>query len=303
MIKHIKELARWAVRRVVSARLRWLSLNERQAEYWAEYMKRWPAFFADQPFVVKRSLGPGFSMRLGLVDVIERNLVVHGQWDEHVTRALMDAVGPGATVVDVGANIGYFSLLAASCVGHTGQVLSIEPTQRNLGRLCDHLWLNQCSQVAVLSVAAGRRTDWANINFPTYNNAGAATLRPMSTVQSQRAMVVALDDVFERYGLVPDFIKIDVEGFELEALLGMERTLRDHGPVVVCELTDEFLREVGQSATDLVRFMEGLGYECRSIMADAHGQAGTVFSAASGNVPNDQVDVVFRRPDVAALAG
>lgn len=303
MIRQIKAMVRGAVRRVVSARLRWLPLSEQQADDWADFIRRWPAIFSDQPFMVKRTLGPGFSMKLGLVDVIERNLLVHGQWDESVARVLMDAVGPGATVVDVGANIGYFSLLAASRVGPAGQVLSIEPTQRNLGRLCEHLWMNQCSQVAVLSVAAGRRTDWASINFPTYNNAGAATLRPMSTVQSQRAMVVALDDVFERHGLVPDFIKIDVEGFELEALRGMERTLQGHGPVVVCELTDAFLREVGQSATELVQFMEGLGYACLSIMDGRHGPVGTLFSAAAGNVPEDQVDVVFRRRDAAVLAG
>ena len=291
----MKRLVRAAIRAVVHARLRWFPLNERQAVFWAEFMKRWPAFFAERPYVEKRRVEFGAWMRLGLVDVIERNLLVHGRWDEAIAGVMRESVVPGATVVDVGANIGYFSLMAATLVGPAGKVLCIEPSQRNLQRLCEHLWMNRCGVATVLSAAAGRASGWADVSFPTYNNAGAATLRTVHTTQPQRTLLVALDDVFEAHSISPDFMKLDVEGYELEALMGMERTLRRCSPVVVCELTDDFLREVGQSARQLVAYMESLGYACWSISPSADVPAGTRLSASGGNVPGGQIDVVFRK--------
>lgn len=294
MIRFLKNVAKSVYRHAVYARLRWFALSEAKAIYWAEFMKRWPAIFSSHPFSRKCKVDSGAWMRLGLIDVIERNLIVHACWDEPIATVMREAIEPGATVVDIGANIGYFSLLAASLCGPEGRVLCVEPSQRNLSRLCEHLWMNRVGIATVLSTAAGRASGWADVAFPTYNNAGAATLRPVRTVQTQRTLVLALDDVFEAHGLDPQFIKLDVEGYELEALRGMERTLRRCTPIVVCELTDGFLRELDQTANELLGYMEGLGYRCHVISVDANVPAGTELSTRNGNVPDVQIDVVFR---------
>jgi len=290
----VRSLVKAALRGLVYTRLRAFPLSARNAIWWAEFMKRWPAIFMVRPYLLERQVETGARMRLGLIDVIERQLLLSGSWDDDVGQFMSASVRPGSTVIDVGANIGYFTLLASTLVGDRGIVLAIEPSQRNLSRLCEHLWLNRAGNVLVLSLAAGRCNGVPSISFPTYNNAGAATLRAVSTVQSQRTLQIALDDVFDAHSLSPDFIKLDVEGYELEALKGMEHTLRRCKPMVVCELTESFLRELGQSARELLAFMEGLGYSCE-VLSDRGGVAkGSLIASTDSSVPLDQLDVVFR---------
>ena len=281
-------------RHAVYARLRHFPLSEGQATHWAEFMRRRPAYFAEFPFRQKRQLKSGAWMRLGMIDVIERRLSVAGEWDEDVAQAMRSCIKPGSTVVDIGANIGYFSMLASSLTGPGGKVLSIEPSQRNMARLCEHLWINQCTNTTVLSMAASSGKGWADIHFPTENNAGAASLRALHSTQAQQTLLIALDDVFDGYELSPGFIKIDVEGWELEALRGMRRTLERCKPDVVCELTQQFLAEIGQSATELVGYMEALGYQCWLISGAENLPRGALLSVAEGNIPDVQVDVLFR---------
>lgn len=289
----VKSIVKAVIRKLVYARLDWMPLSEASALWWVEKMKRWPAIFAGQAYVTTSTVDFGALMKLGVVDVIERNLLLHGSWDQDIAKAMREFIQQGATVIDIGANIGYFSLLASQLVGSQGKVLCIEPSQKNLSRLCEHLWLNRCSNTTILSVAAGRHDGWADICFPTYNNAGAATLRPVSSVQAQSTLQVALDDVFESHGISPDFIKLDVEGFELEALKGMERTLLRCGPLIVCELTEQFLNELGQSSRELIAFMESLGYRCSTISTSSSVPVGTLLSATDASLPGDQLDVVF----------
>lgn len=287
----MKSLAKALIRQLVYARLRWAPLTEASALWWANIVKRWPAIFMDSPYAVNRKVRHGALMKLGIVDVIERSLLVHGTWDEGVADVMRACIRPDSTVVDVGANVGYFSLLAASIVGDEGRVVCIEPSHRNLIRLCENLWMNRCRNVFVLSLAAGVGNGCAAVAFPTYNNAGAASLRKVNSVQEQKTFVVALDDVFEAHSIVPDFIKLDVEGFELQVLTGLERTLQKFSPVLVCELTDSFLRDLGQSAAELLIYMERLGYEC----ALATSPSGAIVTSRDVHLLQSQIDVVFRK--------
>lgn len=290
----MKSFVKYLIRSVVYWRLARLPLNEAAAMRWAERMKRWPAIFASKPFSVLKRVHEDLALRLGIVDVIERKLLVCGEWDAAIGNFLRAHLRVGATVVDVGANIGYFTLLASRLVGDQGTVLAVEPSQRNLARLCEHLWINRAGNVLVSATAAGRSHGQARIAFPTYNNAGAATLRPINTVQPQTALMAPLDDVLEAQALSPDLIKIDVEGYELEALVGMERVLRRCRPIVICELTASFLAELDQSPRDLIAFMESCGYRCEALTGAGTLKAGDALSSTQALLPDTQVDVVFR---------
>lgn len=286
----MKGLVKWLLRRALYFRLAHFPLSEATALRWVEFMKRWPAIFAEVPFRRDVRLPAGFTVRVGLVDVIERNLLLHGCWDESIREAVELNLAPGATFVDVGANIGYFSLLASKLVGDAGTVLAIEPSHVNLSRLAEHLWKNASGNVLVASIAAGNGHALPTINFPTFNNAGAATLRPGHSVQGNRVMQAPLDEIFAAQGIRPDLVKLDVEGFELEALKGMRDSLARYAPVVICELTESFLRELGQSASELLAFMEALGYECETLC-----DPGRRPTSAAPNLAADQQDVIFRK--------
>ena len=287
----LKRPVKAAIRGVVYARLSWIPLNERQAIYWAEKMKRIPAIFGARPYRREVAIECG-TMRVGLIDVIERSLHVGGEWDRHVLEALRVHLRPGDTFVDVGANIGYFTLFASRLVGTSGRVVAIEPAQGNLARLCDHLAMNQSANVLVVSTAAGSSHGVPFLHLPTPNNNGAANLRPAVGGAGHAVFQAPLDELFESCDVRPQLIKLDIEGFELEALRGLKRTLERHAPVVVCELTNEFLHEIGQDARELLQFMESLGYRCRSLEL-VPGTAGRELRSETILEETGQLDVIF----------
>jgi FkbM family methyltransferase len=290
LFSRAKALVKSAIRILAYARLDWLPLSPAAAERWAERMKRWPAIFAQRPYRRLVRAEADTRMEVGLVDVIERSLLVGNRWDEEVLQEVRRVLGPGKVFVDVGANIGYFSLLASRLVGDEGRVLALEPSHANLARLCQHLWMNSAKNVLLTASAAGSEAGVASSGFPTPNNAGAATLRPIGAVRSNLAMTLRLDELLSGLGLVPDLLKIDVEGFELEVLKGMQRTLRQSRPLVICELTERFLAELGQSSRQMLELMESHGYSCRILNGK---EAGRVIDSASASLPMDQVDVLF----------
>lgn len=291
IISAAKELAKAWIRGAVYFRLRVLPLSAQGALRWAERMKRWPAIFAGTPFRAAREIEGAGRLSVGIVDVVERQLFVEGVWDEHVRDALRRHLREGDCFVDVGANIGYFSLMASVLVGSTGRVVAIEPSHINLERLCGNLALNGCGNVAVVSLAASSSHGSLQINFPTPNNAGAASLRTIPSVAGNLVLACPLDEVIEAQALRPSVVKLDVEGFELEALKGMKNTLVRFRPVVICELTDSFLREMGQSSRELIKFMEVLGYVCQRLPVTDQGE--TLLASGDTDLDLGQMDVLF----------
>lgn len=259
-------------------------------------MQRWPSILGTLNYQTQRTLPAGMTMNLGIVDVIERTLLTTGHWDPIVEQVLQSCVQPGDTFMDVGANIGYFSLLASQLVGETGRVVSFEPSARALSRLTAHLCLNQCSNVTVCSQAMGEACGSEQLNWAPSSNIGGSTIARGIPSQgySEQIAVRRLDDVCREMQLAPSFLKIDVEGFELFALRGAEDTLRKFHPIVVCELTNRFLVDHGQSGSEMLQFMRGLGYEAWLISLNEQGTLSAEY-CDTNDTPRDQAEVLFAR--------
>ena len=140
----------------------------------------------------------------------------------------------GGVFVDAGASIGFFSLLAARIVGPTGRVVAFEPQPAAASSIRGNAALNSFEQVMVVEAALGAEP-------------GTAVLRGVGTATAHieegdardglRVSCVSLDDFLAAHaGLVPDLVKIDVEGHEGDVLAGMRTTLAEHRPVLVIEL-------------------------------------------------------------------
>lgn len=290
MISALKSVARWIVRSLVYAYLAHRHWTLPDAERWAERLKAWPAFFAQHPFSKRIRVRGGALIEVGLIDVIERHLLVAGRWEEHVESTLESMLQPGACFLDVGSNIGHFTLLAAKRVGASGTVIAVEPCWQNLSKLARNLALNQADNVYLTSIAAGALPALGAIAFPTLNNAGAATMRAVAPEMARQCVLIgALDDSLESCGFRPSLIKIDVEGFELQALRGLKRCLEQLRPAVILELTPAFLRQAGDSATALLQFMADLGYRCDTLVGGRRIDAQQVDIEHMG-----QIDVIFR---------
>jgi FkbM family methyltransferase len=141
-------------------------------------------------------------------------------------QRLMDSlVSPGATVVDVGANIGYNTAYAAHCVGPSGRVIAVEPTQDNLAVLYANLLANNLRNVAVLPCAAGRSRG-VHTFYLRGSISAVNSLYPDSFYAPVSSIVqVPVAPLDELVAADPELVKIDVEGAELDVLAGMARIL------------------------------------------------------------------------------
>jgi FkbM family methyltransferase len=188
-------------------------------------------------------------------DLIGRVLAVSGVWEAQVTAAFKAILGRGDVCVDVGANIGYFTLLASRLVGPDGHVYALEPSPESQVTLAANLELNGAKNVTALGVAAGDTDGEAEFYEAHPRNRGASSLRPASaegdavertarSVEVRRLDSVVSDDHLSRLKLV----KIDVEGHELEVMRGLEPLLlRGSRPSIVVELTHAWSGDEGSS--------------------------------------------------------
>jgi FkbM family methyltransferase len=179
-------------------------------------------------------------------------------------RLIDRLVGPGATVVDVGANIGYNTVYAAQRVGPTGRVIAIEPATDNVRILRDNVTANALGNVAVHMAAAGRaheqralflRGDVSAVNS-LFEESVYATVTGVEQVR-----VVPLDDLVEGEA---DLVKIDVEGAELDVVAGMERLLRRPAIRLIVEWHPRLQEAAGYAAEALPQALLAHGFSLRA---------------------------------------
>ncbi|MBI4634931.1 MAG: FkbM family methyltransferase [Candidatus Rokubacteria bacterium] len=159
----------------------------------------------------------------------------HGCWlgcyEAEKQRLCVAYARPGMTVFDLGANVGFYTLLFSRLVGAAGTVHAFEPVERNLGYLRKHLALNGVSNAHVHPVAAGRRTGRAD--FDPSRDPRTGRVVSAATPSTLTVPVGSLDDFVYREGHPPpQLVKIDVKGGEGDVLDGSDRLLSEERPTL-----------------------------------------------------------------------
>jgi FkbM family methyltransferase len=196
-------------------------------------------------------------------DVIGRSLRLYGEWSQHELSYLRPFVVPGRDVVDVGANIGTHTLAFAQWVG-SGRVIAIEPQPFVASVLEVNCALNELRNVEVVKAACGSRTARAAYSLDK-TNVGATTLDSQKwwknillalfrvrREETSHVPVHPLDDMLTDRPV--SFIKIDVEGMELDVVNGAIQVLKKWHPVVYFEQNDT------KQLAQISAILEGLGY-------------------------------------------
>jgi FkbM family methyltransferase len=166
--------------------------------------------------------------------------LVRGVLEPSVQEALRRHVGPGAVVFDVGADIGFFSLLSARLAGPSGRVEAFEPVPASAAAVTANARLNGFGErITVHQVAVSDHEGCATLLLGvdrTWSHLSERGLSPSARTPID-VRVIRLDDRIAAGELpLPDVVKLDVEGSEIAVLGGLSRTLRAHRPVVICEL-------------------------------------------------------------------
>jgi FkbM family methyltransferase len=184
--------------------------------------------------------------------------LLSGRYEVHLSTVFEKYCTSGMTVVDVGANLGYYSLLASRLVGPSGRVVALEPNSENCRLLLSSLRLNDITNVQLLPVAADTATGWAYYSTHVGSNGGLIEDGELLSHPGTIVPTFRLDELVE--GPV-GFLKMDVEGAEGRVVRGATRIIERDRPIITTELKDEMLRRVsGSTVADYLGYFEKLGY-------------------------------------------
>jgi FkbM family methyltransferase len=173
---------------------------------------------------------------------------------------LRKLVRPGMHVIDVGANIGLYSLLLARLVGPTGSVVAFEPEPNLFAILRENCVSNNAINVVLFQCALGRTSGLASFHRSAFNSGDNRLGRASAAHDAVEVRVERFDDFQPESRL--DFVKIDVQGHELAALSGMERALSAKPNVqVLFEFAPAALRKAGTAPALLLEFFRERGFE------------------------------------------
>jgi FkbM family methyltransferase len=181
-----------------------------------------------------------------------------GSYEYEKQRRFAKEVFRGAVVYDVGAHVGFYTLLASELVGPGGRVIAFEPLPRNLHYLHKHLILNQCSNVTVIDAAVLDTKRLVRFAEGPNSSMGFVSERGRLEVKA-----VSLDELFVKGEIPkPDVIKIDIEGGEYHALSGGKQLLAETHPMVFLSTHS---REVHKQCCDLLQVLK---YRLNSLTGD-----------------------------------
>jgi FkbM family methyltransferase len=205
----------------------------------------------------------GYAMSLDLSDVIQRDMYA-GVYEPFEGQCLKRLLRPGMTVVDVGANVGYYTWLASRLVGPAGRVLSFEPGPYAFERLQRVIAENSIRNVEACQIALSDHGGRATLYVPqkeegNYNPSLTPYLPDMTAVD---VAVDRLDTLLDRFNVgTVDLMKVDVEGHELNVFRGASLAVGE-GRIanVLCEFNEGYQAGAGHSCNELERWLSNAGF-------------------------------------------
>lgn len=201
---------------------------------------------------------------------------------------LRDVVAEGSMVVDVGANIGFFTLRFARWVGPAGRVIAIEPEARNIATLRARVARSGLSSVVdCVQAAAADRPGVLSLAL-TPGHPGDHHLAE----SGEPVQAVALDGLTAQETRRVSLIKIDVQGAETMVIAGARRLLEDHRPAVFVEVHEPSLARMGSTSRELIDMLVGLGFTAHRLTRHGVG-APEEPGALLPRSPTGYTDILF----------
>ena len=191
-------------------------------------------------------------------DYLSRRLLLYNDFERKELQFAMDRARDGGTILDVGANIGVYTVACARAAGDRGHVIALEPGPMTFQKLTQTCALLELKNVTLLQVAAGRTSGTALFVSGRSErdvHQHLADARPHDAEDGLQVESRRLDDVCGPDAGAVTLMKIDVEGHELEVLEGAERILANGSVQVIVEFSDAALTAAGASSERLWKFM------------------------------------------------
>ena len=202
---------------------------------------------------------------------ISAAIINQGVWEPQETALFYALIKPRMTVLDVGANMGYYTLIAAKLVGSAGRAYAFEPDPENCQLIVKSVQLNGYNNVSVFNNAVGDRRGRVKLHLESTNWGHSLSPRNINNpAGSIEVELITLDDLYQagKLGDHIHFIKLDVQGAEELVLKGARMIIQEQRPVAVMELEPARLNNMGSDALNLLHWFEHEGYSIRVIEKD-----------------------------------
>ena len=205
----------------------------------------------------------GDIMNIVVPDNVSTALYLNGCFEVDDSKALIESLNEGDTFIDIGAHIGYYSMLASSLVGDSGKVICFEPTPSTYGLLVKNLQQKKnvkAENLAVYSVQTNMEFNDYGLKYMVFNSFKKARLNDIDLVANHiNVQTTTLDNYCRLNHVKPSFIKIDAESVELHVLQGAIETIKNCKPKFMIEVGDFEHIEAGGSYK-IISFLTNLGY-------------------------------------------
>lgn len=197
-------------------------------------------------------------------DVIAPEILAYGFHEKYETELLKKIVKPSMIFVDIGANIGYYSLVAAQLVGQSGKVYAFEPDPINYHLLLSNIETNHFRNIVPIQKAVSNQADSVKL-FLDRGNFGAHTLSESNIQTERRGFVeveaITLDAFFKAEGnSTVDFIKMDVQGSEGRVIEKAHDILKRNNLKILMEFWPRGLRNMGTEPAELLKKLHNYGF-------------------------------------------
>lgn len=213
-------------------------------------------------YTVRHGLAEGLKMKGGLGFISQIRRLTEEE------KFLMDLDLSGQTVYDIGGYEGAFTIFFARAVGKNGRVIIFEPHPENINKIMENIRLNKFDNVGVWQIGLGKRREKATLAFRRSELATASVQEDIKAqiLQEKGAKAIqveidSLDSQITANNLPkPDFIKIDVEGLEMDVLLGMGETIKGYKPKLLIEIHGVDIERKTENVQRVAGFLMASGY-------------------------------------------
>jgi FkbM family methyltransferase len=259
----------------------------------------------------------GCTLQVDASDIVGKHIYYFGIWEPYLTRWIQHRLRPGDLFIDVGANIGYYTLLVSKLVGDTGKVVSIEALPEIFSILQENLKKNDARNVRIVNAAAWDKSEKVKIFTRQYGLSGTSTLMPewadgwhlekQVEVEAKPLSAILTPEEMKSARL----IKIDVEGAEWHVLSEMTSWLGETGAdlEIAIEISRSMMQAQGKSFENVLQLFSIFGFRGYRIQNDylvssciqTNGLSRPQRTRQWPDEPVDQIDLVFSRVDAEAL--
>lgn len=214
---------------------------------------------------------------------VGRSIFINGYYEKSESMYIRNSLSSGMSYLDIGGNIGYFATLAGELVGASGQIVVIEPENHNFTLLQRNLKMHNITNAKIYNVAAGQRPCVAKL-YKASENLGDHRLYSEQITADRdyvEVPVVKIDDLYRDEVLrVPDFIKIDVQGYEPFVIAGLEDTiLKSRHISVLTEYWPIGIKAAGGDPAAYLTWFDDRDFKCHLL-----GENGELIPIEIGNV-------------------